>query len=169
MHAPNAVINTANREMAATTASFWGASATSRQDEVEQVLPRPSRQKKVANMRIPIAEADSIGASAASAASAASTASATSRITSVNLMGLLDLNRGAPSPCLSPFSAASVPESVEFTETNPAAVVDKEAPVIQQEAPLDSVMPDAEGASQIEEISTGGNFARFMAQVCLFF
>jgi hypothetical protein len=93
----------------------------------------------------------------------------TSSIQPVHLMGLLDLNRGAPSPCLSPFSAASVAESVEFTQTNPAAVVDKEAPASEQEAPLDSAMPDAEGASQIEEISTGGNFALFMAQVCFFF
>jgi len=64
IYAPNAVINTTNRDMAATAASFWGASATSMQNEVEQVLPRPLRQKKVAHMHtFPITEAGSSGAS----------------------------------------------------------------------------------------------------------
>lgn len=38
-----------------------------------------------------------------------------------------------------------------------------------QEAPGDTGMPDAAGADKLEEISTGGNFALFMAQVCLAF
>jgi hypothetical protein len=38
-----------------------------------------------------------------------------------------------------------------------------------QDAPGDAVMKDATDESQIDEISTGGNFALFMAQVCLFF
>jgi hypothetical protein len=64
IYANNAVINTTNRDMAATAASFWGASATLRQDEVEQVMPAPLRQKKVAHMRtFPTTEAGSSGAS----------------------------------------------------------------------------------------------------------
>jgi hypothetical protein len=51
----------------------------------------------------------------------------------------------------------------------------QEAPEDDQEVPGDTVMNDTEsesemeqeGASQIEVISTGGNFALFMAQVCL--
>jgi hypothetical protein len=67
IYAPNAVINTTNRQTAATTASLCGASATSMQNEVKQVLARPFRQKKVAHMRtFPITEAGSSGASAAS-------------------------------------------------------------------------------------------------------
>ena len=38
-----------------------------------------------------------------------------------------------------------------------------------QEAPGDMDMPDAACADKVEEISTGGKFALFMAQVCQFF
>jgi hypothetical protein len=38
-----------------------------------------------------------------------------------------------------------------------------------QDAPGDAVMKDAAEESEMQEISTGGNFALFMAQVCLFF
>ena len=135
----------------------------------------------------------------------------TSRIEPAHLLGLLTLNSVPPSP----FSTASVADSVEFTETNPevlrglgidteqaAPASDKEksgdmhilevadesemqqsstgaevpapsappAPPAQlpvmneseQQAPVDMDMPDAE---EIEEISTGGKFALFMAQV----
>ncbi len=103
-----------------------------------------------------------------------------------------------PSPCSSAFYTPSVADSVEFTETNPEALhglglgidaIEQKAPAIdkmndteseseieeisagaassvqlKQKAPGDSGMPDAP-----DEISTGGNFALFMAQVCLFF
>ena len=38
-----------------------------------------------------------------------------------------------------------------------------------KQAPGDLDMPDAAAAEPMQEISTGGNFALFMAQVCLFF
>lgn len=85
------------------------------------------------------------------------------------------MDTGVPSRAsssASEFSTPSVADSVEFTETNPAGVIDKQAPAKDQQAPAidqDIDMPDAAGASQIEEISTGGNFALFMAQVCLSF
>ena len=135
----------------------------------------------------------------------------TSRIEPAHLLGLLTLNSVPPSP----FSTASVADSVEFTETNPEVLrglgidTDNDAPAsdkdksgdmdilevadeseMQQsstsaqlpapsvtpapsadlsainesehEAPVDLDMPDAE---EIEEISTGGNNALFMAQV----
>ena len=93
----------------------------------------------------------------------------TSSIKPVHALGLLALNPAPPSTSSSPFSTPSVADSVEFTETNPAAVMEKEAPVSEQQAPVDSGMPDTVGASQTEEISKGGNFALFMAQVCLSF
>ena len=92
----------------------------------------------------------------------------TSSIKPVHALGLLALNPGPPSTSSSPFSTPSVADSVEFTETNPAAVMEKEASASEQQAPGDSGMPDAMGADQVEEISRGGNFALFMAQVCLF-
>ena len=64
-------------------------------------------------------------------------------------------------------SAAAVPSALSATNDQPAAINASE-----QEASVDMDMPDAAGASQIEkieEISTGGNFALFMAQVCLSF
>jgi hypothetical protein len=76
---------------------------------------------------------------------------------------------GPHSNCSSPFSTPSVADSVEFTETNPSAVIDKQAPASDQQAPGDSVMPDAADGSKITEISTGGNFTLFMTQVCLSF
>jgi hypothetical protein len=38
-----------------------------------------------------------------------------------------------------------------------------------QEATGDAVMNDAADESEMQEISTGGNFALFMAQVCISF
>jgi hypothetical protein len=86
------------------------------------------------------------------------------------LFGLLDINRGAPSPSLSPFSTPSVADSVEFTETNPEALhgLGLGIDAIEQKAP-DMGINDTESEGEGEEISTGGNFALFMAQVCLFF
>jgi hypothetical protein len=131
----------------------------------------------------------------------------TSSIKPAHLWGLLDLNPGQPSHSLSPFSTASVADSVEsaeYTETNPkgidameqeappidqdapgdpnmndtesdsdkeetpAVVMEKEAPAREQQAHVDNGMPDSADESQIDEISTGGNFALFMTQVCLF-
>jgi len=48
-----------------------------------------------------------------------------------------------------------------------APAIEQPAPAIDKDAPGDAEMPDAADESQIDEISTGGNFARFMAQVCL--
>ncbi len=91
-------------------------------------------------------------------------------------------NTAMPSMASSPvsaFSIHSVPESVEFTETNPEALggLGLGIDAIEQKAPGNMVMNDTEsesemeqvGASQIDEISTGGNFALFMAQVQFFF
>ena len=76
----------------------------------------------------------------------------------------------ASSPA-SALSTPSVPESLEFTETNPEGIdaIGQEAPAIEQEAPGDTVMNDTESEGEGGEISTGGNFALFMAQVCLSF
>ena len=46
----------------------------------------------------------------------------TSSIKPVHTLGLLALNPGPPSTSSSPFSTPSVADSVEFTETNPAAI-----------------------------------------------
>jgi hypothetical protein len=59
----------------------------------------------------------------------------------------------------------SAPLSDQDACNDPLVVMDKEAPAVEQQAPGDAVMPDAADESQIEEISTGGNFALFMAQV----
>jgi len=93
----------------------------------------------------------------------------TSSIKPQHIFGLLALKSCPPSTCSSPFSTPSVADSVEFTETNPAALMEKEAPVSEQKAPGGSDMSNAAVASQTEEISTGGNFALFMAQVCFSF
>ncbi len=77
----------------------------------------------------------------------------------------------ASSPA-SAFSIHSVPESVEFTETNPEALggIGQEEHAIEQKAPR-SMVNDTESESEdgeistVGEISTGGNFALFMAQV----
>ena len=90
----------------------------------------------------------------------------TSSIKPVHLSGLLALNPAPPSTCPSPFSTPSVADSLEFTETNPAAVIDKEASAIE-EAP-DTVMNDTESESEIEQISTGAASSVQMRQVCLF-
>jgi hypothetical protein len=108
----------------------------------KEVLPQRGRQKMVATMRaFPGQEAISAAAMPSISSSAAS-----------------------------PFSTPSVAESVEFTETNPKGIdaMEQEAPPIQQDAPGD-IMNDTESESEDGEISAGGNFARFMAQVCLFF
>jgi len=90
---------------------------------------------------------------------------------------------GMPSMASSPasaFSIHSVPESVEFTETNPEALggLGLGIDAIEQKAPdmgMNDTESEGEGeelsavASQIDEISTGGNFALFMAQVQFFF
>ena len=209
--ARNALLNTMNRQAALTSASVSnattvaGASSVSgaSSSSVEEVMPRPLRQKKVAMMpTFPIT-------------SNHQAADKTSRIEPAHLMGLLALNSVPPSP----ISTASVADSVEFTETNPEVLrglgidTDQAAPASdkdksgdmdilevadesemqqsspgadlpapsappapsaepaainasEQEAPVDMDMPDAE---KIEEISTGGKFALFMAQVCFFF
>jgi hypothetical protein len=68
----------------------------------------------------------------------------------------------------SDFSTPSVADSVEFTETNPAGVIDKEAPVKDTQAPVDTVMNDTESESEIEEISAGGVLSVPLNQVCIF-
>ena len=75
----------------------------------------------------------------------------------------------APSSA-SEFSTPSVADSVEFTETNPAGVIDKQAPAKDQQAPAidqDIDMPDAAGAEPMEEISTGGTSSVAPNQVCV--
>ena len=92
----------------------------------------------------------------------------TSRIKPVHALGLLALNPGPPSTSPSPFSTPSVADSVEsaeFTETNPAAVMDKEASAIDKDAP-GTVMNDTE--SEMEQISTGAASSVVTQQVCLF-
>ena len=92
----------------------------------------------------------------------------TSRIKPVHALGLLALNPGPPSTCPSPFSTPSVADSLEFTETNPAAVIDKEATVKDTQAPGDTVMNDTESESEMEQISTGAASSVVTQQVCLF-
>ncbi len=81
---------------------------------------------------------------------------------------------GMPSMASSPASALSlthsVAESVEFTETNPEALhgLGLGIDAIEQKAP-DMGINDTESEGEGEEISAGGNFALFMAQVCIFF
>ena len=92
----------------------------------------------------------------------------TSRIKPVHALGLLALNPGPPSTSPSPFSTPSVADSVEFTETNPAGVIDKQAPAKDQQAPDDTVMNDTESESEMEQISTGAASSVVTQQVCLF-
>jgi hypothetical protein len=58
----------------------------------------------------------------------------------------------------SPFSTPSVADSVEFTETNPAAF----------SAPGDTAMLETESESEMEANSTGTSSSVLMKQVCLF-
>ena len=67
----------------------------------------------------------------------------------------------------SDFSTPSVADSVEFTETNPAGVIDKEAPAKDTQAPGDTVMNDTESESEMEQISTGAASSVLTQQVCL--
>ena len=120
----------------------------------KEVLPQPVRQKMVAHMRTfpitaPAQEAISAAASTVQQAPG---------------------DTAMPSMASSPASALSTP-SVEFTETNPEALrgLGLGIDAIEQEAPVDTVMNDTESEGEGEEISTGGNFALFMAQVCLSF
>ena len=55
---------------------------------------------------------------------------------------------GPHSTCSSPFSTPSVADSVEFTETNPASVIDKQAPA------SDTAMLETESESEMEVNST---------------
>ena len=84
------------------------------------------------------------------------------------LLGLLDLNRGASSPSLSPFSTPSVADSVEFTETNPEALhgLGLGIDAIEQKAPGDAVVNDTESEGEGEEIFAGAALAVPMQQVC---
>ena len=92
----------------------------------------------------------------------------TSRIKPVHALGLLALNPGPPSTSSSPFSTPSVADSVEFTETNPVGVIDKQAPAKDQQAPGDTGMNDTESESEMEQISTGAASSVLTQQVCLF-
>ncbi len=94
----------------------------------------------------------------------------TSRIKPVHLLGLLDLNHGAPSPSSSPFPTASVADSVEFTETNPNGieVMEQDTPVIDQDAPRQAVMNDTKSDSDKEETPAGGVLSVPLNQVCIF-
>ena len=85
-----------------------------------------------------------------------------------------------PSMASSPasvFSIPSVPESVEFTETNPEALrgLGLGIDAIDQKAPGDTVMNDTESEGEMEqpstgvEISAGAALSVPMQQVCLFF
>lgn len=97
----------------------------------------------------------------------------TSSIKPAHLWGLLDLNPGQPSHSLSPFSTASVADSVEsaeYTETNPKGIdaMEQEAPPIDQDAPGNAVMNDTESESEIEESSAVGVLSVPLNQVCIF-
>jgi hypothetical protein len=63
---------------------------------------------------------------------------------------------------------ASVADSVEFTETNPAAVIEKAAPASDQQAPDDTVMNDIEPEADIEEFSTAAPSSAPTQQVAAF-
>lgn len=93
----------------------------------------------------------------------------TSSIKPVHAFGLLALNPGQSSTSSSPFSTPSVADSVEsaeFTETNPAGVIDKQAPEKDQQAP-GTVMNDTESESEMEQVSTGAASSVVTQQVCL--
>jgi hypothetical protein len=85
------------------------------------------------------------------------------------LFGLLDINRGAPSPSLSPFSTPSVAESVEFTETNPEALhgLGLGIDAIEQKASGNMGINDTESEGEGEELSAGGASSVQLKQVCL--
>ena len=91
----------------------------------------------------------------------------TSSIKPVHALGLLALNPGPPSTSSFPFSTPSVADSVEFTETSPAAVIDKEATVKDTQASGDTVMNDTESESDMEQVSTGAVSSVVTQQVCL--
>lgn len=96
----------------------------------------------------------------------------TSSIKPVHAFGLLALNPGQSSTSSSPFYTPSVADSVEsaeFTETNPAGVIDKQAPEKDQQAPGNSAMPDTADESEMHEISTGAASSVQMQQVCQLF
>ena len=63
--------------------------------------------------------------------------------------------------------SAAAASSAPAVPSAPAALSAKPVVInqVNQQASGDMHMPDAAGASQIEEISTGGSFALFMAQV----
>ena len=82
--------------------------------------------------------------------------------------GHTDMPSMASSPA-SVFSIPSVPESVEFTETNPEALrgLGLGIDAIEQKAHM--VMNDTESESEGGEISAGAALSVPMQQVCLFF
>ena len=156
----------------------------------KEVLPKPVRQKMGAHMPTfpimrpmspfsppfalaPAPEAISIMRTFPSTAPAPEAISATSAAASTGLQAPGD--SGMPSMASSPASALSlthsVAESVEFSETKPEALggLGLGIDAIEQKAPGDMRINDTESEGEGEEISTGGNFALFMAQVCLFF
>jgi hypothetical protein len=141
----------------------------------KEMLPKPVRQKMLANMptfpiTAPAPEAISIMRTFPSTAPAPEAISAAAS-TGLRAPG----DTGMPSMASSPASALSlthsVAESVEFSETKPEALggLGLGIDAIEQKAPGDMRINDTESEGEGEEISTGGNFALFMAQVCLFF
>jgi len=136
----------------------------------KEVLPKPVRQKMGAHMpTFPIMRPMSPFSPPFALAPAPEALSAAAS-TGLQAPG----DSGMPSMASSPasaFSSHSVAESVEFTETNPEALhgLGLGIDAIEQKAPGDAVVNDTESEGEGEEISAGGNFALFMAQVCLFF
>ncbi len=138
----------------------------------KEVLPQRGRQKMVATMRafpgqeaISAAAMPSISSSAASPFSTPSVAESV-EFTETNPKGIDAMEQEAPpmDQDASGDPGMNDTESDSEKEQTPAAVMEKEAPASEQQAPVDNGMPDA-----TDEISTGANFALFMAQVCFFF
>jgi hypothetical protein len=121
--ATSALINTTNREAAVT-----GAPSASFAEMLARVSPVPTPPYG-SSSKIDKIRSNMNGSGAPSAPTNVTNQQAThltSSIKPVHLSGLLALNPGPPSTSSS-FSTPSVADSVEFTETNPAAVIDKEA------------------------------------------
>ena len=74
-----------------------------------------------------------------------------------------EVNQQAPPVPVAP--PAAINEANQQAPVAPPAAINE----ANQETPGDIDMPDAVGNEPIEEISTGGNFVLFMAQVFLFF
>ena len=169
-------INTTNRDAALATYAdaiaqtfLRAASSSSTESDfsTKSVPNSPTASATSAATAATTATAATVPINAADAEADAASVSGLSKLYKIrenmNVVGAAAA-RALPACSTLPAPSATLAPSADIATSAPPAQSAKG----NQEAPGDMHMPDAAGAEPIDEISTGGNFALFMAQVCLF-